>query len=275
MTPSPTADATRPAERVRALIVDDESLARRRLAAMLAGEPAIQLIGEADGGPAAVQAIATERPDLVFLDVQMPELDAFGVLRCTIGAHRPVIVFVTAHDEYAIRAFEVHAADYLLKPVVSARLKEAVRRAVERVRNASRDANERALDRLLSQVAPAPASMLAPSRADRIPIKQADGTHFVNVDDVTRIEAAGDHLRVHAGAEVYTVRDTLTNFAAALQQFGFVRVHRSAMVNPTAVRSVEPIARGGHYLILRDGARVRSGRRYRGAVRALTQAITR
>jgi two-component system, LytTR family, response regulator len=259
----------RGAPRARTLIVDDESLARRRLVAMLADEPAIHVIGEADGGSAAVRAIVDERPDLVFLDVQMPELDGFGVLRCTAGAHRPVVVFVTAYDEHAIRAFDVHAADYLLKPVTAARLREAVRRAVGRVENASRANDERAIDRLLSQVEAHSANV------ERIAIKQPDGTHFVHVGEITWVEADGDHLRVHVsrssqgGIAAYTVRDTLANFAGMLQSFGFVRVHRSAIVNPNAISSVEPIAKGDYYLRLRDGARVRSGRRFRGAVQAL------
>jgi two-component system, LytTR family, response regulator len=259
--------ASRPGERVaaghvRALIIDDEALARRRLAAMLADEPTIQVIGEADGGPAAVRAIADQRPDLVFLDVQMPGLDGFGVLRCTAGAHRPVIIFVTAHDEHAIRAFEVHAADYLLKPIVSARLREAVRRAVERVRTASQSENTLHIERLLSEAEP------NSPNAGRIAIKQPDGTVFVNAGDISWIEADGDHLRLHAARTVLVIRETLANFADALEPFGFVRVHRSAIVNPAAVTRVEPIAKGDYYLALRDGARVRSGRRYREVVRA-------
>lgn len=264
----PRAEA-RAANRVRALVVDDESLARRRLMAMLADEPAIHVIGEADGGSAAVKAIATERPDLVFLDVQMPGLDGFGVLRCTAGAHRPVVVFVTAYDEHAIRAFEVHAADYLLKPVTVGRLREAVRRAVERVRSASRDENGRALDHLLARVAP------VEPEDRRIAIKQPGGMHFVNAADITCIEADGDRVRVRVGAEVYSVRDTLSGFAATVRAFGFVRVHRSTLVNPNAVRVVEPIAKGDYYLTLRDGLRVRSGRQYRREVRALTKSVGR
>jgi two-component system LytT family response regulator len=263
-------DASTPA-RVRALIVDDEALARRRLAAMLATEPAIQLIGEADGGSAAVCAIASERPDLVFLDVQMPGLDGFGVLRCTAGAYRPAIVFVTAYDEHAIRAFDVNAVDYLLKPVSAARLTEAVRRVVERIRNSSRREDSGVLDRLLSQASPA-----ARARpAERIAIRQPDGTRFVDIAAITRIEADRDHVRVYAGATVYTVRQTLTGFAAELRPFGFIRVHRTAIINPNSVRLVESRAKGGHILTLYDGARVRCGRQYRHAVQSLTKTFAR
>lgn len=249
--------------RVRALVVDDESLARRRLAAMLAEERDVDVIGEADGGSAAVQAIVSKRPDLVFLDVQMPGLDGFGVLRCTAGAHRPVVVFVTAHDEHAIRAFEVHAADYLLKPVTAARLRKAVRRAVERVRSVPRVENARAIDGLLSHI---PQTAV---NGARIPIRHAESIGFVSVAEITWVEADGDHLRLHAGSTVHTLRETMTELEARLQPFRFVRVHRSAIVNVDAVRAVEPIAKGDYYLVLRDGTRVRSGRSYRSDVQAL------
>jgi len=254
---------TQPTGRVRALIVDDEALARGRLAAMLAEERDVEVIGEADGGSAAVKAIAGKRPDLVFLDVQMPGLDGFGVLRCTAGAHRPVVVFVTAHDEHAIRAFEVHAADYLLKPVTAARLREAVRRAVEQVRSVPHAENARAIDRLLARVPETPAN------AARIPVRHGDGIGFVGVAEITWVEADGDHLRVHTGSTVHILRETMAEIEARLQPFRFVRVHRSAIVNVDAVRAVEPIAKGDYHLVLRDGTRVRSGRRYRGTVQSI------
>ena len=255
-----TADRPRP---VRALIVDDEALARQRLALMLADEHQVEVIGQAESGSAAVQAIAAQRPDLVFLDVQMPGLDGFGVLRCTAGAHRPVVIFVTAHDEHAIRAFEVQAADYLLKPVTAARLREAVRRAVERVRSAPATENARALEGLLARVPDTPVA------GARIPVRQAHGYGFVPVAEIVWVEADGDHLRLHAGSTVHQLRETMAEIEVRLEPFRFLRVHRSAIVNVSAVRSVEPIAKGDYHLILRDGTRVRSGRRYRDRVQAL------
>jgi len=248
---------------VRALIVDDEALARARLASMLAEIPAVQVIGEADGGSAAVQAIVDRRPELVFLDVQMPGLDGFGVLRCTAGAHRPVVVFVTAHDEHAIRAFDMHAADYLLKPVSSARLREAVRRAVERVRISPPADNDRAIDTLL-------AGVQETSIVDaRLPVKGVDGTILVKIAEISWIEADGDHLLLHAGDVVHTLRESMANVEERLRPFRFLRVHRSAIVNLQSVTSVEPIAKGDYYLVLRDGTKVRSGRNYRAEVQAL------
>ncbi len=252
------------ATKLRALVIDDELLARRRLIAMLADERDVDVIGEADSGSSAVQAIVERRPDLVFLDVQMPGLDGFGVLRCTAGAHRPVVVFVTAYDEYALRAFEVHAADYLLKPVTAARLHEAVRHA--RARSTSepiRATEPTSIEALLASIPPTPANVA------RIPIRNVGGTDFVNVADVDWVEADGDHLRIHTGHGIHRVRETIAELETRLKPFRFMRVHRSAIVNVDAVRTVEPISKGDYRLVLRDGASVRSGRRYRGDVQSL------
>jgi len=252
-----------PPSRVRAIIVDDELLARRRLLALLAEEPEVEVIGEAGSGSAAVEAIAGKRPDLVFLDVQMPGLDGFGVLRCIARAHLPAIVFVTAHDEHAIRAFEVEAVDYLLKPVAAARFHEAVRRAVARARSMPRGENARAIQQLLSRV---------PNPGDdgpRIPVRRDGRTAFVRVAEIDWVEADGDHLRIHAGREVHTLRETMTELEAALPEKQFARVHRSIIVNVGRVREVESIPKGDYLLVMPDGTRLRTGRTYRESVQAL------
>lgn len=241
--------------------MDDEPLARERLIELLAAEPDIEVIGEAASGSAAVVAIAGRRPDLVFLDVQMPGLDGFGVLRCTIGAHRPAIIFVTAYDEHAIQAFEVQAVDYLLKPVTAMRLHEAVRRAVVRGRSTPRTEHARALEQLLSEVE-------TPDERP-IPVKRDGRFGFVRVAAIDWVKAEGDHVRIHAGREVHTVRGTMTEFAAKLPSSQLVRVHRSIIVNVGRVREVESIPKGGYCLVLHDGTRLRSGRTYRSAVQAL------
>jgi two-component system LytT family response regulator len=248
---------------VRTLIVDDEALARQRLRAMLVAEPLVEVVGEADGGGAAVSAIVDRRPELVFLDVQMPGLDGFGVLRCTAGAHRAVVVFVTAHEEHAVRAFEVQAVDYLLKPVTVARLHQAVSRAVERVRASTPEAAGRAIDALLEQVPPTPTAVA------RIPVRDAGGTRLVPAAEILRIESDRDHARLYTGGTVFTVRDTMAGLERRLAAFGFARVHRSVIVNTAMVVAVESIAKGDHVLVLRDGSRVRSGRRYRSQVATL------
>ena len=255
---------TRP-PKVRALIVDDEPLARRRLLGLLADEPDVAVIGEAGSGSAAVEAIAGKRPDLVFLDVQMPGLDGFGVLRCTALAHAPVIVFVTAHDEHAIRAFEVQAVDYLLKPVTAARFHEAVRRAVTKVRAASAPDHARAIESLLAEIGPPAEDEI------RIPIRQEGRVLLVRPADLDWVEADSDHLRIHVGREVYVVRETLSDLEGRLPSERFARIHRSIIVNRAKVRVVESVPKGGYVLVMTDGARLRSGRSYRETVQSLTR----
>lgn len=247
---------------LRTLIVDDEALARQRLGEMLAAHPEVRIVGEAESGTGAVAAILRERPDLVFLDVQMPGLDGFGVLRCTAGAHHPIVVFVTAYDEYAVRAFDMHAADYLMKPVTAPRLAETVRRAVARAAAGPPRTGE-GLESLLRDLPPTPAA------AARLPVRGPDGTDLVDVASITWVEADGDHATLHSIRGAQRIRGTMAELAARLSPFGFVRVHRGAIVNAAEVARVEPIEKGNWFLILRGGLRVRTGRGYREAVRRL------
>jgi two-component system LytT family response regulator len=249
---------------IRTLIVDDELLARRRLRALLEDEDDIEIIGEAGSGTVAVQAIANDKPDLVFLDIQMPGLNGFEVLRATASTHQPFVVFVTAHDEHAIHAFDIQAIDYLLKPVEEPRFREAVRRAVARARGGGRDDLSREMARLLEHVA-SPAARAV----DRIPIKRDGRVTFVRVDAIDWVEADGDLVRVHAGKDTHHVRETLASFEAKLPVTRFARVHRSIIVNAERVREVQPWFKGDYVLILHDGTKIRSGRTYREAVQAL------
>jgi two-component system, LytTR family, response regulator len=257
--------------RVRAAVVDDEPLARRRLLALLADEPDVEVVGEADGGSAAVRLITAARPDLVFLDVQMPGLDGFAVLRAVAPVHAPLVVFVTAYDEHAIRAFEVAAVDYLLKPVAEERFRAAVGRAVARVRDAARrgegvDAAEVA--RRLAELAqrlPAP----APETPERIPVRAHGSVTFVRVQDIDWVDATGDQVRLHVGRATHLLRDTMANVEARLPASRFVRIHRSAIVNVDRVREVQPWFKGDYVLILHDGTRLTSGRTYRERVQQL------
>lgn len=248
---------------VRTLIVDDEPIARRRLRALLADETDIELVGEAANGTEAVRAIANERPDLVLLDVQMPGLDGFEVLRATAGIHQPFVVFITAHDEHAIRAFEVQAVDYLLKPVIEARFREAVRRAVSRLRERPRKELAQEIAQLLDRVAP------SPQRAARIPIKHDGRVNFVRVEDIDWVEADGDFVRLHLARETQTVRETMAQIAEKLPPERFLRIHRSLIVNTERVREVQPWFKGDYVLIMQDGTKLRSGRTYRDVVQTL------
>lgn len=249
--------------KIRALVVDDELLGRQRLISMLHDEPIIEVIGEAHNGAAAVQKIVELRPDLVFLDVQMPGLDGFGVLRCSAGAHQPLVVFVTAHDAHALRAFDVHAADYLLKPVTAIRLRESVQRVCARRNAQSHEQRAMATTSLLAQLPATPVAVA------RIAVRVDGETQLIAVSDITRVEAGNDHLVAHLRHHTLVIRETLNEFDARLEPFGFVRVHRSTIVNGEAVRSIESIAKGDYFLTMRDGARVRSGRSYRAAVQSM------
>lgn len=250
---------------VRTLIVDDEPPARKRLRDLLAKERALEIVGEAGSGPEAVRMIRAERPDLVFLDIQMPGTDGFGVIREIAGDDPPLVVFVTAHDEHAIKAFEVQAVDYVLKPVLEPRLKEAVRRAVERLRSGTRDTSgdlARLLERLSQSPAPQPG---------RLPIKRDGSVTFVRTDDIDWLEADGDYVRIHAGKATHMVRDTIAEVTAKLPAERFVRVHRSIVVNTERIREVQPWFKGDYVLILNDGTKLRSGRTYRAVVHALIE----
>ena len=251
--------------RVRTLIVDDEPPARKRLRDLLANERALELVGEAGSGTEAVRMIRAERPDLVFLDIQMPGTDGFGVIREIAGDSPPLIVFVTAHDEHAIKAFEVQAVDYVLKPVLEPRLKEAVRRAVERIRGGARDTSgdlARLLERISQSAAPQPG---------RLPIKRDGSVTFVRTDDIDWLEADGDYVRIHAGKATHVVRDTIAEVSSKLPAERFVRVHRSIVVNTERIREVQPWFKGDYVLILNDGTKLRSGRTYRTVVQALIE----
>jgi two-component system LytT family response regulator len=247
---------------LRTLIVDDEELARHRLLTFVADEPDLTVIGEAASGSAAVEAIAGMRPDLVLLDVQMPGLDGFGVLRCVARAHLPAIIFVTAHDEHAIRAFEIHAVDYLLKPVTVARFREAVRRAVLRVRGAPREERAPSIETLLTELD-------GPAIPPRIPVRRDGRTSWVNVAEIDWVEADGDHVKIHAGRQIHLIRETMAELETRLPPVGFARIHRSIIVNLSRVQGVESIAKGGYLLILQGGIELRSGRRYREVVQRL------
>lgn len=251
--------------RLRALIVDDEPLARKRLRDLLAAEPALEIIGEAGSGTEAVKLIRGERPDLVFLDIQMPGTDGFGVVREIAEDDPPLIVFVTAHDEHALKAFEVEAVDYVLKPVLEPRLKEAVRRAVERIRGGTRDTS-RDLSRLLERLA----QPAAPQSA-RLPIKRDGSVTFVRIEEIDWLEADGDYVRIHAGKATHVVRETITEALSKLPSGRFVRVHRSIVVNTERIREVQPWFKGDYVLILNDGTKLRTGRTYRTAVQALIE----
>lgn len=259
---------------LRTVIVDDEPLARRGLRLRLAGEPDIEIVGECTNGEEAVRAISTQRPDLVFLDVQMPGLDGFGVLRRLPLSMLPMIVFVTAYDHYAIGAFEANAVDYLLKPVEDARLRQALFRIREQAKARAAVEQRDQLLNLLGNVTGQPELSLADALADgaalpearkpiRLAIRDGGRTVLVEESDIDWIDAAGDYMCIHARNETHILRGTLRELESKLDPERFARIHRSTIVNAARVRELRPHINGEYFLTLEGGHEVKLSRSYR------------
>ena len=249
--------------RARVLLVDDEPLARTLLRVLLARDPGVEVVGECNGAE-AVAEIGSRRPDIVFLDVQMPEVDGFEVLERLDPARAPVVVFVTAYDKYAVRAFEVHAVDYLLKPVSEERLREAVGRAKARVAAEGRS-QDAGLAALLRERARYPSRILVPARGRTV---------VVDVAGIDWIEATDYYASIHAGGQTHLLRQTMAELERMLDPARFCRVHRSAIVNLDRVREIHPLFRGDSELMLATGARVRLSRSRRAGFQRLFAAAT-
>jgi two-component system, LytTR family, response regulator len=246
-----------------ALVVDDEPLAREGLRLLLAADPEVTGVELARDGREAVAAIHAAPPDLVFLDVQMPEMDGFAVV-AAVGAERmPPVVFVTAHDRYAIQAFDIHALDYLLKPVTAERFGQALERAKQRLAGPPREDSHRQILDLLETLA-------RPRRSlRRLAVRSAGRTLFVEVADVDWFEAAENYVRLHCGRTRHLLHAPLATLEEALDPDLFLRVHRSAIVNLSRIRELEPLAHGEYAITLAGGARLRSGRTYHAKLAAL------
>ena len=249
--------------RLKVLIADDEPLARQGLKLLMNGEPRVGSISEARNGREAVAAIRDQQPHLVLLDVQMPRMDGFAVVEA-IGADRmPSVIFVTAHDQYAVRAFEISAVDYLLKPVTAERFQTAFARATSRQPGPAANESERQMLTMLDAIAH-PARWLS-----RFAIRSAERTIFVPVEAVDWIEASQNYVCLHVGQASHLVHVSMNNIEAALDPDRFLRVHRSHIVNVTRIRQVWSLARGQYVIELASGARVPSGRTYGDRVRDL------
>jgi len=261
--------------KIRTLIVDDEPLAREGLAGLLGADPEIEVVGQYADGAAAVQAIRRDHPDLVFLDVQMPKRDGFEVLEGLVPAERPGVVFVTAFDQYAIRAFEACALDYLLKPFSDKRFQQALARAKEEIRRSRTAEVDQRLEELLARVSdlrrgaaanPAPAG---PEYSERIVVKSSGDLHFIKTSDVLWVEAQGDFVKVQTLGQPQLVRETLQVMEQKLDGGRFIRIHRSFLVNVEHIKRVAPALYGDHTVIMSDGSKLRLSRNYRGKLKAL------
>jgi two-component system LytT family response regulator len=243
---------------LRTLIVDDEPLARERMRSLLGTEQDVEVVGEARDGLEAVNAILAQSPDLVFLDVHMPKLDGFEVIE-TVGPDRmPAVVFVTAYDQHALRAFEVQALDYLLKPFDSERFQGALRRARRQVDNQETGDISR---RLLALVRDLKSDK--PPKSDRLVVKSAGRLFFLRADEIDWIEAAGNYVRLHLGAEAHLLRETMNSIESRLNPELFFRIHRSHIVNIERIKELQPWFNGEYVVILRTGARLTLSRGYR------------
>ena len=252
---------------VRALIVDDEPLARAHLRSLLRDRGDVDVIGECGDGRSAIDQIRKLTPELVLLDIQMPELDGLEVIREVGPAEMPAVVFVTAYDEHALAAFEVHAFDYILKPVSRQRFTQAIDRVVGLIR-ADAPTADRPLDALIE------AMRSERSALDRIAVKADGRVMFIRVNEIDWIEADDDLVRIHAGKAVHTHRSTLTHLEERLPVSKFLRVHRSTLVNVDRIREIQPWFQGDWVLILADGTRLHSGKSYRAKVREYIERLT-
>ena len=242
---------------LRILIVDDEPLGRERIRMLLDDEPGVLLVGECRDGHEAVDAIRAQQPDLVFLDVQMPELDGFGVIRA-IGVERmPAVIFVTAYDAYAVHAFEVHALDYLLKPFDVDRFTDAFQRAAALIRQQHKADLDQRLAGLLDDLQPAAKGL------ERLMIKTQQRIYFVRTDAVDWIEAAGNYVRLHAEGKTHLLRQTMNALERQLDPDRFLRIHRSTIVNVDRVKELNRMFNGEYEVLLVDGTTLTLSRGYR------------
>jgi len=232
--------------KIRAVVVDDEPLARSSLKLLLRRDPEVELVGECKSGMEALAEIRRKKPELVFLDVQMPECDGFDVLEQLGSEMPPALVFVTAYDQYALRAFEAGALDYLLKPFDNARFERALNRAKERIEQGKE----------------------TPRKIERLAIKNAGQVLFQKISEIDWIEAADYYVCLHVGTKTHLLRRSMSDVDQELEQAAFCRIHRSAIVNLERVRQLEISEDGGTDVLLNGGTRLRLSRRYRKDLQA-------
>lgn len=247
---------------LKVLIVDDEPLAREGLRLLLGAQPQAGEIHEARNGREALASIRAHAPDLVLLDIQMPGMNGFEVVDAVGAAAMPAVVFVTAHDEYAIRAFEISAIDYLLKPVTADRFNTAFDRAVSRLRGAPADESARRMLTMLDAIANPPRYL------QRFAIRAGERTVFVPVDAVDRIEALQNYVRLHTGEMTHTLHVTMNTVETSLDPALFLRVHRSHIVNMHRIRQLWSLPHGQYLIEMQSGERIQSGRTYGDRLRS-------
>jgi two-component system LytT family response regulator len=233
--------------KIRVLIVDDEPLARKRIKRMLSGDPEVEVIGDCASGQQALAMIREGVPDLVFLDIQMPEMDGFSVLEALAPERLPLIIFVTAYDQYALRAFEFYALDYLLKPFDRERFEKAMRRARERIPKEKGDELNQRTIALLEEI------KARSEYLGRLVIKSGGRVFFIKTEEIDWIEAEGKYVRLHVGRESHLLREAIGSLEAQLDPARFLRIHRSTIVNIDRIQELQPWFHNEYRVILRDG----------------------
>jgi two-component system LytT family response regulator len=239
------------------MVIDDEPVARERIVGLLQEEQDIELIGQCADGQQAINAIQEQSPDLVFLDVQMPACDGFNVIQQVGPDRMPAVVFVTAYDEYALRAFEVHAIDYLLKPFGRDRFQQTLRHAREHLERRRAGDLGRRLLALVHDLKP------EPQKLDRLVVKSGGRVFFLRTDQIDWIEAAGNYVRLHLADDSHLFRETMNNMEARLDTRRFVRIHRSRIVNTDRIKELQPWFNGEYVVVLQNGTRLTLSRGYR------------
>jgi two-component system LytT family response regulator len=262
---------------LRTLIVDDESLARRGLRLRLESHPRLELVGECSNGEEALAAVARLQPQLVFLDIQMPGMDGFEVVARMQGDAMPLVVFVTAFDQYAVDAFEINAIDYVLKPIDDERLAAAIDRVILRFEQQQLEDQKRNLMQACIQLSGADAATVeeiargeAGAYPDKLSIRDGDEVRLVPVEDIDWVDAAGDYMCVHALGVTHIMRITMKQLEQLLNPLRFLRVHRSTIVNASRVASAQSLTNGEFLLTLSEGTQLKVSRSYRDRVRELT-----
>jgi two-component system LytT family response regulator len=249
---------------VRAIIADDEELARKKLSMMLESESDVQLVAECRDGTETLRALSTHKPDLLLLDIRMPDLDGFEVLSRMAGKDMPLVVFTTAYDQHAVQAFEAHALDYLLKPFDQERLHEALVRARnELLTRNERDTTQRILHFLSESAA------RQPSASRRLIIKAGGRVVFLSFDQIDWVEAAANYVRIYVGKQSYLLRRGIGEIAERLDPLQFIRIHRSAIVNVQKIKELQPVNSGEYIVVLRDGKELSCSRGYRSGLQEL------
>ena len=252
--------------KIRTLIVDDVALARRRIRRHLGADPDFEVVGECSDGREAVEAVRNLKPDLVFLDVQMSEMDGFRVLEELGGEAPPAVIFVTAHDQFALRAFEVHALDYLLKPFDPERLAAAAARAKAQLAGARGTGVSERLRALLQDI-----RQPQPQFLKRLAVKAGGRVIFLTADEIDWIETAGNYLKIHAGKASHLIRERMSRMETRLDPERFARIHRTTLVNIDRIKEMHPLFNGDQLVRLSDGRELTMSRTYRDRLMSLLE----